>query len=49
MEETKRLLETYHKSVLSAFVDDGLIHSDIHLGNAVQTTMDGVSCNLLPA
>uniref|UniRef100_A0A7S2SQR0 Uncharacterized protein n=1 Tax=Rhizochromulina marina TaxID=1034831 RepID=A0A7S2SQR0_9STRA len=29
------LLVEYHKVILQAFLDDGLIHSDIHLGNAV--------------
>ena len=36
-EETKRILLEYHKCVFGAFVHDGLIHSDIHLGNAVRT------------
>ena len=39
-DETKRLLVEYHKAVFSAFVNDGLIHSDIHLGNAVQGVVD---------
>jgi hypothetical protein len=29
------LLQEYHVAVFNAFVQDGLIHSDIHLGNAV--------------
>jgi hypothetical protein len=40
-EETKRILLEYHKCVFSAFVYDGLIHSDIHLGNAVRTLPPG--------
>ena len=32
---TKKLLTEYHRTVFDAFVVDGLIHSDIHLGNAV--------------
>jgi len=34
-ERTKQLLTEYHRTVFDAFVSDGLIHSDIHLGNAV--------------
>ena len=38
--ETKELLAEYHRAVFSAFIEDGLIHSDIHLGNAIQSTVD---------
>jgi len=37
MERTKEILTEYHRAVFSAFVNDGIIHSDIHLGNAVKT------------
>lgn len=41
VEETKKVLVEYHRAVFDAFVADGLIHSDIHLGNAcVSTTPD---------
>lgn len=33
--KVKALLTEYHRAVFDAFVQDGLIHSDIHLGNAV--------------
>jgi len=33
---TMDTLVEFHKTVLRAFVEDGLIHSDIHLGNVVQ-------------
>lgn len=33
--QIKHLLTEYHRAVFSAFVEDGLIHSDIHLGNAI--------------
>ena len=36
-ERTKEMLTEYHRAVFSAFVNDGLVHSDIHLGNAVKT------------
>ena len=35
----RRTLETlveFHRAVLDAFVHDGLLHSDIHLGNVIQ-------------
>ena len=32
-EAALRTLTTFHRTVLKAFIDDGLIHSDIHLGN----------------
>eukprot|EP00924_Labyrinthula_sp_SR-Ha-C_P002829 augustus_masked-scaffold_13-processed-gene-8.22-mRNA-1 protein AED:0.02 eAED:0.08 QI:0/-1/0/1/-1/1/1/0/834 len=35
VERVKEILTEYHKAVFSAFVEDGLVHSDIHLGNAV--------------
>lgn len=38
-EETTKLLAEYHRVVFRAFVQDGLIHSDIHLGNACKSTM----------
>jgi hypothetical protein len=38
--ETKELLAEYHRAVFSAFIEDGLIHSDIHLGNAIQSKVD---------
>ena len=39
---TMELLTEYHRAVFGAFIKDGLIHSDIHLGNAVlQTKSDG--------
>jgi len=37
MSATKKLLAKYHNAVLDAFLVSGLIHSDIHLGNAVQS------------
>lgn len=37
VERTKEMLTEYHRAVFSAFVNDGLVHSDIHLGNAVKT------------
>lgn len=44
--ERARILEIlyqYHVSVMSAFIEEGLIHSDIHLGNAVvETKKSGV-------
>lgn len=33
--QVKKLLAEYHEAVFAAFANDGLIHSDIHLGNAV--------------
>ena len=30
-----QLLTEYHRAVFDAFIKDGLIHSDIHLGNAI--------------
>jgi len=33
--QVKELLTEYHRAVFSAFIFDGMIHSDIHLGNAV--------------
>jgi len=38
VKRTKRILEEYHRVVFKAMVVDGLIHSDIHLGNAVRST-----------
>lgn len=38
LKETKDVLVEYHRAVFDAFVNHGLIHSDIHLGNAVWTT-----------
>lgn len=32
-EAALRTLTAFHRTALKAFVDDGLIHSDIHLGN----------------
>ena len=32
-EAALRTLATFHRTVLHAFVEDGLVHSDIHLGN----------------
>jgi len=37
--KTKKLLTEYHRTVFKAFVGDGMIHSDIHLGNAVVQTL----------
>ena len=34
------LLTEYHRAVFDAFIKDGLIHSDIHLGNAI-VQLDG--------
>jgi len=38
---TLELLSMFHKAVFHAFCLDGLIHSDIHLGNIVQERVDG--------
>jgi hypothetical protein len=37
-EETKKILAEFHRTVFDAFISTGLIHSDIHLGNAVKVT-----------
>jgi len=37
MSSTKKLLAKYDNTVLDAFLVSGLIHYDIHLGNAVQS------------
>jgi hypothetical protein len=36
LEETKTILAEFHRTVFDAFISTGLIHSDIHLGNAVK-------------
>jgi len=39
LEERKRTLDIlveYHKAIMSAFIQGGLIHSDVHLGNATK-------------
>eukprot|EP00658_Telonema_sp_P-2_P069958 TRINITY_DN5953_c0_g1_i1.p1 TRINITY_DN5953_c0_g1~~TRINITY_DN5953_c0_g1_i1.p1 ORF type:complete len:467 (+),score=102.24 TRINITY_DN5953_c0_g1_i1:1277-2677(+) len=41
LQETLDLLTDYHHAVFDAFVHDGIIHSDIHLGNAVQGKLSG--------
>ena len=38
--QVKKTLTEYHRAVFKAFVDEGFIHSDIHLGNALTSPMD---------
>jgi len=46
LQPTLSLLHELHSSVLGAFVHEGLIHSDVHLGNIVQEEMEDGSLAL---
>ena len=36
IEKTLATLTEFHRTILKAFIEDGIIHSDIHLGNVSQ-------------
>eukprot|EP00808_Paulinella_micropora_P024271 g81544.t1 len=42
--ETKEMLTEYHRTIFKALSMDGLIHSDVHLGNAVKTVHTDGTC-----